>query len=300
MPYAIMANSASNLLGTLPAAQLIGTLPSGVLAGYSGSVTLTNGGNSFNGSFSGSFGGSGAGLTGVPGTLAWQNVTGTSQQAQPNIGYLANNAAPVTITLPASPNLGDIVRVSGVGTGGWIIAQNAGQAIQATAFGINYTNRNILTNWTQTSAPNENWYSIASSADGTKLAAVAYNGGIYVSTDSGLIWALTSAPDTNLWTSIASSSDGSKLAAVGYNAVICTSTNAARPLVAEWQCRDDGRQWFSLVALHRFLGGWNQTRSRGTDGPGPAFHLVQFRCLLGNGRHTLWVLALHRLLGGWH
>jgi hypothetical protein len=59
MPYAIMANTASNLLGTLPAAQLSGTLPSSVLAGYSGTVTLTNGSNSFNGSFSSSFGGIG-------------------------------------------------------------------------------------------------------------------------------------------------------------------------------------------------------------------------------------------------
>ena len=300
MPYAIMANSASNLLGTLPAAQLIGTLPSGVLAGYSGSVTLTNGGNSFNGSFSGSFGGSGAGLTGVPGTLAWQNVTGTSQQAQPNIGYLANNAAPVTITLPASPNLGDIVRVSGVGTGGWIIAQNAGQAIQATAFGINYTNRNILTNWTQTSAPNENWYSIASSADGTKLAAVAYNGGIYVSTDSGLIWALTSAPDTNLWTSIASSSDGSKLAAVGYNAVICTSTNAG----ATWSqsgnvgmMGGNGFPWWLCIASSA---DGTKLAAGAQTGPAQLFISSNSGVSLGNGRHTLWVLALHRLLGGWH
>jgi len=99
MPYGTMAKTASNLLAPPPAAQLSGTLPSSVLVGYSGTVTLTNGGNSFNGSFSGSFGGSGAGLTGVPGTFTWQNVTGTSQQAQPNTGYLANNAAQVTITL---------------------------------------------------------------------------------------------------------------------------------------------------------------------------------------------------------
>jgi formylglycine-generating enzyme required for sulfatase activity len=64
-PYAILANSASNLLGTLPAAQLSGTLPSGALAGYSGPVAFTNPADSFNGSFSGSFGGNGGGLTNV-------------------------------------------------------------------------------------------------------------------------------------------------------------------------------------------------------------------------------------------
>lgn len=204
-PYAIMANSASNLLGTLPAAQLSGTLPASVLAGYSGTVTLTNGGNSFNGSFSGSFGGSGAGLTDVPGSVVWQNVTGTSQQAQPNIGYLANNAAQVTITLPTAPNLGDIVRMSGVGAGGWIIAQNAGQAIQAGIFGVSCTNWNsLVTNWTAFWAPYPciDFWGVASSADGTKLAAVAVTympflpGGIYTSTNSGLSWTQTSAPGT--------------------------------------------------------------------------------------------------------
>jgi hypothetical protein len=189
MPYAVMANSASNLLGTLPAAQLSGTLPSSVLAGYSGTVTLTNGGNSFDGSFSGSFVGSGAGLTGVSGTIAWQNVTGTSQQAQPNTGYLANNAAQVTITLPTAPNLGDIVRVSGVGAGGWKIAQNAGQSIQAAALPgfVSITNWNGLTNWIQTSARSQYGVCIASSADGTKLVD-SDGAAIYTSTNSGASW----------------------------------------------------------------------------------------------------------------
>lgn len=70
------------------------------------------------------------GPQGPPGTgIPWVNVTGTSQQAISNTGYLANNAAQVTITLPASPALGDIVRVSGIGAGGWKIAYNAGQSI---------------------------------------------------------------------------------------------------------------------------------------------------------------------------
>ena len=120
VPYAVMANSASNLLGTLPATQLSGTLPPTQLP----SSVLTN--NQSGLTLSGTFTGNGAGLTNVSGGVTWQNVTGTSQQAQPNTGYLANNAAQVTITLPASPNLGDIVRVSGVGAGGWQIVQNVG------------------------------------------------------------------------------------------------------------------------------------------------------------------------------
>lgn len=72
--------------------------------------------------------------------------------------------------------------------------------------------------WIQTSAPSNRWYSVATSADGTKMAAVVNNsspsftGQIYCSTNSGATWATTSASDTN-WTSIASSADGAKLAA---------------------------------------------------------------------------------------
>src|SRR5215469_14605355 len=67
-PYAIMANSASNLLGTLPAAQLTGQIPAGQLNGpiassnisgtYSQPVTFNNGQDEFDGSFFGSFFGS--------------------------------------------------------------------------------------------------------------------------------------------------------------------------------------------------------------------------------------------------
>src|SRR5882757_5561082 len=39
--------------------------------------------------------------------------------------------------------------------------------------------------WTKTSAPNKNWTAVASSADGTKLAAAFFSGGIYTSTNSG-------------------------------------------------------------------------------------------------------------------
>lgn len=70
--------------------------------------------------------------------------------------------------------------------------------------------------WSLTTAPTANpddftWNSVTSSADGTKLAALA-SGRIYTSADSGATWGLTSAPPWN-WSTIASSSDGMKLAA---------------------------------------------------------------------------------------
>ncbi len=83
------------------------------------------------------------------------------------------------------------------------------------------------TNWTLSSAPSVYWQAIASSADGTRLAALDDSAGyIWVSTNSGLTWTITSAPSQN-WQSIASSADGTWLAASGNNdGYIWTSTNS--------------------------------------------------------------------------
>jgi hypothetical protein len=89
------------------------------------------------------------------------------------------------------------------------------------------------TTWTQTSAPSNLWTSIASSADGVKIVAVAV-GAIYTSPDSGATWIQTSASTNNVWSSVACSADGTKLTAAvgaadyGYGNVgpIYTSTNS--------------------------------------------------------------------------
>jgi hypothetical protein len=84
--------------------------------------------------------------------------------------------------------------------------------------------------WTRTSAPTNYWTSVASSADGAKLVAVAQpdsegDGAIYRSLDSGANWTRTSAP-INYWTSVASSADGTKLVATSDWELIYTSTNS--------------------------------------------------------------------------
>jgi DNA-binding beta-propeller fold protein YncE len=72
--------------------------------------------------------------------------------------------------------------------------------------------------------PNENWDSVASSADGSVLVAVANNnptlstpgGPILISTNSGANWALAAgAPTNGLWETVACSADGSKMIATG-------------------------------------------------------------------------------------
>jgi len=77
--------------------------------------------------------------------------------------------------------------------------------------------------WMVTSAPNAFWSSIASSADGVKMVAVALadasgnvgTGRIYCSTNSGATWAQCSAPSTN-WACVASSADGTRLFAATF------------------------------------------------------------------------------------
>ena len=64
------------------------------------------------------------------GGITWNEVTGTSQAAAVNNGYVANNASQVTITLPDTAAFGSVVKVMGKGAGGWKIAQNAGETIR--------------------------------------------------------------------------------------------------------------------------------------------------------------------------
>jgi len=68
-------------------------------------------------------------VTGGSGSLAWTEVTGTTQAMAVHNGYILNNVALVTATLPATAAVGSIIRVVGKGAGGWTIAQNAGQSI---------------------------------------------------------------------------------------------------------------------------------------------------------------------------
>jgi|SRR5665213_298351 len=97
--------------------------------------------------------------------------------------------------------------------------------------------------WIQaTNAPNTNWVSVASSADGTVLVAIVgvfaspstIQGPIYKSIDSGVTWVLqTNSPNLN-WQSVASSANGSNfIAAAGsqsssfaFHTGVYTSTNS--------------------------------------------------------------------------
>ena len=97
--------------------------------------------------------------------------------------------------------------------------------------------------WTQTSAPSEQWVSIASSGDGTRLAAAGIAGtGIWTSPDGGLTWNHTTAPSAS-WYSIASSTNGTYLAAAANNGGVWTSTNGG----STWtQSSAPVQQWITI------------------------------------------------------
>ena len=181
----------------------------------------------------------------------WQSVSGASQAAQANTSYLATGAAQTVFTLPTAPAVGDVVRVSGSGAGGWEVAPNAGQQIPRQWFprdsnrgwiavtsssdgsklaavvygGRIYSSVNSGLTWTS-HASNQNWSSIASSSDGTRLVAVVNGGQIYTSVDSGVNWTAQIHAGTQQWSSVAASSDGVNLVAVAFGGLIYTSSDS--------------------------------------------------------------------------
>jgi hypothetical protein len=83
-PYTVMAGSASNLLGSLPAAQLSGTVPVAQLP----AAVVTNGaaGLTLIGNFGGTFSGYGGGLAGINGSSIQSGTIGSAQLAPGVVG----------------------------------------------------------------------------------------------------------------------------------------------------------------------------------------------------------------------
>ena len=129
--------------------------------------------------------------------------------------------------------MGDVTRITCLGSNGWSAALNQGQAILANSRSI-YWNGHAI---------NRGWSSVTSSTNGSKLVAVdrgLFGGGglIYTSIDGGTNWIAResnrewrsvrwTARDSNRhWMSVASSADGNKLVAVESGGLIYTSTDS--------------------------------------------------------------------------
>lgn len=215
------------------------------------------------------------GAPGGAGTgVAWQDVTAGSVQAVSNTGYMANNpTSQVVITLPVAPTYGDLVEVTGVGAGGWKIAQNPGQSIitenvvnyldtwvrrnsvgNLTSFAVSFDGSELVAagsgsqlgistdyglTWTARESARA-WRAVASSADGSKLVAVVYGGQIYISTDSGVTW--TAHESARNWNAVASSADGVHLVATVDGGQIYTSADSG----ITWTARESARKWVAV------------------------------------------------------
>lgn len=61
-------------------------------------------------------------------STTWSAISTATKTIVANEGYISNNGAGVTYTLPATATLGDIFEI--VGPQSWTVAQNAGQSIK--------------------------------------------------------------------------------------------------------------------------------------------------------------------------
>ena len=94
-------------------------------------------------------------------------------------------------------------------------------------------------------APSNVWYSVASSADGTRLVAAAYAGPsqvggtglVYTSDDSGNTWT-PAMPPSNYWNSVAISADGTNLVAVAL------FNQSPGPPGVIWRSTNSGVNWY--------------------------------------------------------
>ena len=380
VPYAIFANGASNLFGTLAATQLTGTLPSAQVAGnYSGQVNFPNATNSFSGafvgngalltnlngsqltagtvadarlstnvallntnqtftgvnnfaspgnSFSGVFAGNGAALANLNGSqvtagtvadarlttnvallnasqtytgsntyngannfsgansftnsantfvgsffgnglVGWIPAYGATVQAVSDTGYLLLNPQFTTVMLPSAPNLGDIVRISGAGAGGWRVGQGTNQSV----IGNFVSYRNSI--WTLASSGS--WRCLAASSAGARMyAGLGTGGGIYSSTDYGHTWGTTSATGSG-WSGLACSADGSRVYGFPSGGNIQYSTNSGTSWISvansklSWvaaACSADGSKILAAVKAGSLYLSTNSGAAWNTVGPG--------------------------------
>ena len=262
VPYAIFANTASNLSGTLPASQLAGTLPASAFTGYTNTVALTNGGNLFRGTFTGDGGGvtnvNTAHLTGVltdaqlPANTAYvnsnQTFTGYNTFTSSNNFTGANNFSgnnffngQNTLT-----NWGNSFSGSFFGNGlvGWIVTN--GTAVQAEIDHGYLLGSDLLSTVTLPTSPNAG-YIVRISGAGKGGWRVAQNANQSIIGNflgfSNSTWLSPIA--IAAWQALASSSDGTKLVGVVYNGGIYASKDSGNT----WNSASTAsQQWRSIAS----------------------------------------------------
>ncbi len=205
---------------------------------FNGVNTFTNWGNSFVGSFFGN------------GLVGWIPVYGTYTNATRDAGFLLLNPGLTTVQLPPANQLvlGDIIRISGAGAGGWLVHGNSGQSILGNF--ASYRNSFLLPGKT-----GDDWRRVCCSADGARMfAGGSLANGVYYSTDFGRTWTSTGITGSG-WFSVACSANGNLIFAApnGGSSQIQYSSNggltfAPFGISANWTavaCSADGSKYIA-------------------------------------------------------
>lgn len=272
VPYAIFANSASNLLGTLASTQLSGTLPASAFAGYTNTVTLTNSGNLFGGTFSGNG-------TNLVNLNASQLTGGTVADARlsTNVALLnANqrftgsnvfNGANTFTNLYGNSFAGSFF---GNGLVGWVVP--TGTVVQASIdTGYMLTNSKLVAVKLPASPNPVDIVRISGAGAGGWYVAQNTNQSIigYFPGFGNSPWAQSTAPVLQ-WSGLASSSDGLKMVAAANTAAKNlflsidggqTWAAAGGSLSAQWQVVASSADGAKLVAARNNNAVYTSTNS---------------------------------------
>lgn len=202
-----------------------------------------------------------------------------SQTLARNTGYVADSASgPAVLTLPDSTSLtpGDVLRIVGTGTGGWTLAQSAGQSIAFDTALPNHSNwqrGDRVDFWKALASSHDgsrvvagargsvfvsadfgatvtggsvgaSLMTVASSSDGSRVVAASITGDLYTSDDFGASWVTRTGAGSRAWRGVASSAYGGRLAAVASGGQIYTSADAG----ATWAARDSNQTWSAIAS----------------------------------------------------
>ena len=171
---------------------------------FSGTNSLTNWNNSFQGSFFGN------------GLVGWTTVPSNTLNAVQYHGYTLTSPLLTTVTLPTGLTVGTIIRLAGAGAGGWLVQCSGGQSIVGNFMSFS----NALWNPVSSSPiVSGYWAGLAGSADGSRLVAASGAGGVYTSVDGGSQWTGPGLGSFALH-AVASSGDGTHLFAAVTNGYI--------------------------------------------------------------------------------